>query len=44
MQELLDTPNERSPAQGEALTAFTTNLADYRRTVRKQALKYPPPS
>jgi ubiquitin-protein ligase len=44
VQELLDTPNEKSPAQSDAFQSFTANLAEYRRKVRKQALQFPPPS
>jgi ubiquitin-conjugating enzyme E2 I len=43
-QELLDTPNDKSPAQSDAYIIFTTQLPEYRKRVRKQAEKYPPPS
>ncbi len=42
-QELLDTPNEKSPAQSEGYVMFTQRLDDYKRRVQQQALKYPPP-
>jgi ubiquitin-conjugating enzyme E2 I len=43
VQELLDTPNERDPAQQHAYFVFTTSLDEYRKRVRKQAKEYPPP-
>ena len=43
-QELLDTPNAHSPAQSDAYVAFTQRLAEYRKKVQQQALKYTPPS
>jgi hypothetical protein len=44
LQELLDTPNDKSPAQSEAYVCFTQRLNDYRKQVRKQSLQYPPPN
>jgi ubiquitin-conjugating enzyme E2 I len=44
VQELLDTPNAQSPAQSDAYVAYTQRLAEYRKKVQQQALKYPPPS
>lgn len=44
VQELLDTPNDKSPAQSDAYVVFTQQLADYRKKVRKQAEQYPPPN
>lgn len=44
LQELLDTPNPQSPAQSDAYVMFTQKLSEYRKMVRQQALKYPPPS
>jgi ubiquitin-conjugating enzyme E2 I len=44
LQELLDTPNDKSPAQSEAYVCFTQRLNDYRKQVRKQSLLYPPPN
>ncbi len=43
MQELLDTPNEKSPAQSDAYMQFTQNLAEYKRKVKRQAQTFPPP-
>lgn len=43
LQELLDTPNEKSPAQSEAYVTYTSRLNEYQKMVRKQALQYPPP-
>jgi ubiquitin-protein ligase len=43
-QELLDTPNDKSPAQSEAYCVFTQQLSEYRKRVRKQAEKFPPPN
>ena len=44
IQELLHTPNEKSPAQSEAYVAYTTDRASYDRRVREEVAKYPPPS
>mmetsp|Transcript_4248 Transcript_4248/g.7027 ORF Transcript_4248/g.7027 Transcript_4248/m.7027 type:complete len:161 (-) Transcript_4248:342-824(-) len=44
IQELLNTPNPNSPAQSEAYIMFTQNLAQYKREVKKQVSKFPPPS
>lgn len=44
LQELLDTPNEKSPAQSDAFMVFTQQLGEYRKKVRKQAEQYPPPN
>jgi ubiquitin-conjugating enzyme E2 I len=44
LQELLDTPNDKSPAQSEAYVCFTQRLNDYRKQVRKQSTLYPPPN
>lgn len=44
IQDLLDTPNEGSPAQSDAYVLFTQQLTEYRRRVRAQAGRYPPPS
>uniref|UniRef100_A0A7S0UUN9 SUMO-conjugating enzyme UBC9 n=1 Tax=Polytomella parva TaxID=51329 RepID=A0A7S0UUN9_9CHLO len=43
IQELLDSPNAKSPAQADAYEMFTTNIQEYRKKVRKQSLSYPPP-
>jgi len=44
IQELLDTPNPNSPAQSDAYILFTQKLSEYKKKVRQQASKYPPPS
>jgi len=44
MQELLDNPNPNSPAQSEAYMAFTQDLPKYKKEVKRQTAKYPPPS
>ncbi|GFH12440.1 ubiquitin_conjugat_2 domain-containing protein [Haematococcus lacustris] len=44
IQELLDNPNPNSPAQSDAYMMFTSNLALYKKEVRKQSLRYPPPT
>ena len=44
LQELLDTPNPNSPAQSDAYILFTQKLSEYKKKVRQQASKYPPPS
>jgi ubiquitin-conjugating enzyme E2 I len=43
VQELLDNPNEKSPAQSDAYVIYTTRVEEYKRTIKDQALKYPPP-
>lgn len=40
----MDHPNPNSPAQSDAYMAFTTNPAHYKREVKKQTAKYPPPA
>jgi len=40
IQELLDTPNEQSPAQKEAYTIYMANKEAYYRQVRQQAQQY----
>lgn len=42
-QELLDNPNQLSPAQSDAYSYFTNDPTVYNRKVREQASKYPPP-
>ena len=44
IQELLDNPNEKSPAQSEAYAAYTSDKASYERRVKLEVKKYPPPS
>jgi len=43
IQELLDNPNEKSPAQSDAYVTYTTDRAKYERRVREEVAKYPPP-
>lgn len=43
LQELLDTPNPNSPAQSDAYIMFTQRLAEYKKRVKDQVHKYPPP-
>lgn len=40
IQELLNEPNIKDPAQAEAYTAFMQNRAEYDRRVREQAIKF----
>ncbi|KAJ9540665.1 hypothetical protein OSB04_027171 [Centaurea solstitialis] len=42
IQELLDTPNPASAAQGELHRLFTKDLVEYKKRVRQQAKQYPP--
>lgn len=42
IQDLLDDPNPRDPAQAEAYTIFCSNREDYKKRVRAQALKFQP--
>lgn len=44
VQELLDEPNPKSPAQSEAYMALEQRPAEYARLVREQARRHPPPS
>eukprot|EP01123_Difflugia_compressa_P013825 TRINITY_DN6664_c0_g1_i1.p1 TRINITY_DN6664_c0_g1~~TRINITY_DN6664_c0_g1_i1.p1 ORF type:complete len:158 (-),score=18.98 TRINITY_DN6664_c0_g1_i1:71-544(-) len=41
IQELLDSPNENSPAQKEAYQLYVTNKEAYFRQVKQQAQQYP---
>eukprot|EP00889_Picochlorum_renovo_P006036 jgi/Picre1/33066/NNA_008392.t1 len=43
IQDLLDTPNEKSPAQSEAFMDFTQRRKTYERKVKEQVKKYPSP-
>lgn len=43
VQELLDAPNDKSPAQSDGYVIFTSRLEEYKKRVQEQALKYPPP-
>jgi len=42
IQELLDSPNENSPAQKEAYQMYVTARDSYLKEIRKQAQHYPP--
>jgi ubiquitin-conjugating enzyme E2 I len=42
-QELLWDPNPNSPAQSDAFVMFTQNLPQYKKEIKKQAQRYPPP-
>ena len=44
VQELLDTPNPLSPAQADAYVMFQQRPDEYKRRVRAEAGKYPPPA
>ncbi|KAK9816686.1 hypothetical protein WJX72_003701 [[Myrmecia] bisecta] len=44
IQELLNDPNPKSPAQSDAFICFTQNKKDYKTRIRKQTSLYPPPS
>ena len=41
IQSLLTDPNPASPAQSEAYMLFTNDRADYDKTVKEQATRYP---
>jgi ubiquitin-conjugating enzyme E2 I len=43
VQELLDAPNDKSPAQSDAYIMFTQQPAEYKRKVKEQAARFPPP-
>jgi ubiquitin-conjugating enzyme E2 I len=40
IQDLLTEPNVNVPAQADAYTAYTTNLPEYERRVKEQALQF----
>ena len=42
IQELLDSPNPRDPAQAEAYTAYMNNRDEYNRKVLEQARRFTP--
>ncbi|KYQ93484.1 putative E2 enzyme Ubc9 [Tieghemostelium lacteum] len=44
IQDLLDTPNPKSPAQQPAITLFLHNIEDYKKRIKQQAREYPPPA
>ena len=44
IQDLLDDPNPNSPAQSEAYQLFINNKSEYRRRVRREAVKNTPSS
>jgi len=41
IQDLLDTPNPKSPAQLDAFNLFQKDREEYNRRVKKEVLKYP---
>ena len=41
LQDLLNDPNIKDPAQAEAYTSFCQNRADYEKRVRAQARAFP---
>eukprot|EP01102_Stenamoeba_stenopodia_P002765 TRINITY_DN12631_c0_g1_i1.p1 TRINITY_DN12631_c0_g1~~TRINITY_DN12631_c0_g1_i1.p1 ORF type:complete len:161 (-),score=23.22 TRINITY_DN12631_c0_g1_i1:92-574(-) len=41
VQELLDNPNPKSPAQSQAIQLYMNQRAEYEKRVRAQAQKYP---
>jgi ubiquitin-conjugating enzyme E2 I len=43
IQDLLDEPNPDSPAQSEAYQLFLNNREEYKRRVKSEARKNPPP-
>ena len=43
IQDLLDNPNNGSPANGEASRDYNGDRDEYKRRVRAQAHIYPPP-
>jgi ubiquitin-conjugating enzyme E2 I len=42
IQELLNEPNPRSPANGQASDMFVKKKADYSRKIKQQAAKFAP--
>ncbi len=42
-QELLHTPNLKSPAQSEAFIMLSQKPNDYTKRVKEEVKKYPPP-
>ena len=42
VQDLLDSPNQPSPAQSEAYMLFTSDRVEYDKKVKAQSLRYPP--
>ena len=44
MQDLLDDPNPKSPAQAEAFMLFQNQKVEYKRRVKEQAKRNPVPS
>ncbi|PRW60558.1 SUMO-conjugating enzyme SCE1 [Chlorella sorokiniana] len=43
IQDLLDNPNPMSPAQSDAFVMFQQRREEYKKRVRQEAAKYPPP-
>eukprot|EP01132_Coremiostelium_polycephalum_P004701 gene4701-5873_t len=44
IQDLLDSPNPKSPAQQTPIHLFLHNIEEYNKRVKAQAKQYPPPS
>ena len=44
IQELLNNPNSKSPAQSEAYVMYSRDRKEYNRLVKVQAQRYPPPT
>jgi len=44
IQDLLNAPNPKSPAQQPAITLFLHNIEEYNKKIKAQAKIYPPPS
>ena len=44
MQDLLNDPNPKSPAQAEAFMLFQNQKVEYKRRVKEQAKRNPVPS
>ncbi|EFA82218.1 putative E2 enzyme Ubc9 [Heterostelium album PN500] len=44
IQELLNEPNPKSPAQQLAITLFIHDMEEYKKKVREQTKQYPPPN
>lgn len=43
IQDLLDNPNPMSPAQSDAFVMYQQRREEYKKRVRQEAAKYPPP-
>ena len=42
IQDLLDNPNPKSPAQSDAYEAFVKRPAEYKRKIKEQTARNPP--